>query len=49
METKSMYILYCMHSQFIDVRGNLTDIICSAVNNITSGKTIWAHKFVHYG
>ena len=44
MESKSMYILYCLHSQFIGVRGNLTDIICSAVNNITSGQAIGAQK-----
>ena len=48
MESKSMYILYCLYSQF-GVRGNLTDIICTAVNKITSGQAIEAQKYVQYG
>ena len=37
-----MHGLYCEHHQFKDVRGDLTDIIFTAVNNITSGQAIGA-------
>ena len=35
---------YCKHSQFHDVKGDLTDIICTAVNKVTSGHAIGTQK-----
>ena len=39
-----MHVLYCEHHQFKDVRGDLTYIICTAVNKVTSGQAIGAQK-----
>ena len=44
MESPKMHVLYCEHHQFKDVRGDLTDIICTAVNKVTSGQAIGAQK-----
>ena len=45
METQnSLYTLYCEHSLISNVRGDLTDIICTAVNEVTSGQAIGAKK-----
>ena len=45
METlTSLYTLYCEHSLLSKIKGDLTDIICTAVNKVTSGQVIGAQK-----
>ena len=45
METlTSLYTLYCEHSLLSKIKGYLTDIICTAVNKVTSGQAIWSTK-----
>ena len=39
-----MHVLYCKHLQFHEVMGDLTNIICTAVNKVTSGQAIGAQK-----
>ena len=39
-----MYTIYCEHSLISDVRGDLTDIVCTAVNLVTSGQAIGAQR-----
>ena len=39
-----MYTIYCEHSLISDVRGDLTDILCTAVNLVTSGEAIEAQS-----
>ena len=43
----SMYTLYCEHSLLSNVRGDLTDILCTAINEVTNGQAIGAQK--NYG
>ena len=40
----SMYTLYCEHSLLSNVRGGLTDILCTAINEVTNGQAIGAQK-----
>ena len=44
METLDMYTLYGEHSLISDVRGDLTDILCTVVNLVTSGHDIGAQR-----
>ena len=36
--------IYCEHSLISDVRGDITDILCTAVNLVTSGQAIGAQR-----
>ena len=40
----SMYTLYCEHSLLSNVRGDLTDTLCTAINEVTIGQAIGAIK-----
>ena len=40
----SMSTLYCEHSLLSYVRGDLTDILCTAINEVTNGQAIGAQK-----
>ena len=44
MESKNIFILYCEHSLLSGVRGDLTDIICTAVNSVINGQALGAQK-----
>ena len=44
MKSPKLHVLYCKHSQFHEVKGDLTNIICTAVNKVTSGQAIGAQK-----
>ena len=44
METQDMYTIYCEHSLISVVRGDITDILCTAVNLVTSGQAIGAQR-----
>ena len=40
----NMYTLFCEHSLLSNVRGDLTDILCTAINEVTNGQAIGAQK-----
>ena len=44
MESKNIFILYCEHPLLSSVRGDLTDIICTAVNSVVNGQKLGAQK-----
>ena len=45
METQnSLYTFYREHSLLSKMKGDLTDIICTAVNEVTTGQAIGAQK-----
>ena len=43
MQSPKMHVLYCKHSQIHEVKGDLTNIICTAVNKVISGQAM-VHK-----
>ena len=44
MEPKNIFILYCEHSLLSGVMGDLTDIICTAVNSVVNVQALGAQK-----
>ena len=44
MESHNIYVLYCEHSLLRDIKGDLTDIICTAVNRVTTGQALGAQQ-----
>ena len=39
-----MHLLYCKHSDFYGMTGDITDLICTAINNIVPNEAIGAQK-----
>ena len=44
MEYKNNHVLYCEHSNFIEILGDITILICNTVNHVTPAQALGAQK-----